>query len=125
MAGEDHSKANCLVIVVMTHGEGTDVDKQKLPTLYAFDQGYQDAELWKPFLGNVCPTLRGKPKWIIIQVEFRMHLRGFRINLKLNCRSGLRTYGIHQEPRNIGQHTPLPVFNLIGPTLQTKDRKSN
>lgn len=69
MAAEDHSKANCIVIVVMTHGSATDIENEKISKLYAYDEGYHETELWKPFLGDVCPTLRGKPKLIFIQVE--------------------------------------------------------
>ena len=65
---EDHSKYDCLIVVVMTHGSGIDVEKKEMSKIYAFDQGYHETELWKPFLGNSCRSLRAKPKLFFIQV---------------------------------------------------------
>uniref|UniRef100_A0A182T4T5 Caspase n=1 Tax=Anopheles maculatus TaxID=74869 RepID=A0A182T4T5_9DIPT len=59
VAHEDHSKNDCLVVVVMTHG-----DKD---VLYANDKSYPIGNLWEPFLGDACPTLRGKPKLFFVQ----------------------------------------------------------
>jgi Caspase domain len=55
----DHTHNDCLVIVVMTHGDSG--------TLYAKDDDYQLSELWKPFVGDKCPTLIGKPKLMFLQ----------------------------------------------------------
>ncbi|XP_050098176.1 uncharacterized protein LOC126579021 [Anopheles aquasalis] len=55
----DHTNHDCLVVVVMTHG---DPDK-----LYTKDGSYVIDELWNKFTGDSCTTLRGKPKLFFIQ----------------------------------------------------------
>ena len=60
---EDHSNNDCLVVVVMTHG---DVDGQ----LYASDKPYDVRDLWVNFVGNECLTLIGKPKMFFVQVKY-------------------------------------------------------
>ena len=45
---------------MLTHGEEG--------ILNAKDAKYKSSELWAPFLGDVCPTLAGKPKLFFIQV---------------------------------------------------------
>lgn len=57
----DHSDADCLVIVVLTHG-----DKG---LIYARDRYYSPDLLWKSFSGKNCPSLSGKPKLFFIQVS--------------------------------------------------------
>ncbi|XP_055627014.1 caspase-like isoform X2 [Toxorhynchites rutilus septentrionalis] len=56
---EDHTKNDCLVVVVMSHGEQG--------VLYARDNKYSVDSLWRHFLGNACPSLIGKPKMFFIQ----------------------------------------------------------
>ncbi|XP_001849630.2 caspase [Culex quinquefasciatus] len=56
---EDHSDSDCLVVVVMSHGEEG--------VLYARDSKYNVDALWKNFVGNACPSLIGKPKMFFIQ----------------------------------------------------------
>lgn len=56
---EDHTDNDCLVVVVMSHGEHG--------ILYARDNKYNVDSLWKNFLGNSCPSLIGKPKMFFIQ----------------------------------------------------------
>ncbi|RZB40830.1 Peptidase C14 domain containing protein [Asbolus verrucosus] len=56
----DHSDADCLVVVVLTHG---DTDK-----LYARDREYPTKRLWSYFNARNCPTLAGKPKLFFVQV---------------------------------------------------------
>lgn len=56
---EDHSNSDCLVVVVMTHGEQG--------VLYARDNKYNVDSLWRPFIGKACPSLIGKPKMFFIQ----------------------------------------------------------
>ncbi|XP_055592854.1 caspase-like [Uranotaenia lowii] len=56
---EDHTDNDCLVVVVMTHGEQG--------VLYASDSKYNVDSLWKNFVGDACPSLIGKPKLIFIQ----------------------------------------------------------
>uniref|UniRef100_A0A182MHI8 Caspase n=1 Tax=Anopheles culicifacies TaxID=139723 RepID=A0A182MHI8_9DIPT len=58
-AAEDHSQNDCLVVVAMTHG--------CKDALYAQDGSYPIANLWKPFVGDACKTLLGKPKLFFIQ----------------------------------------------------------
>uniref|UniRef100_A0A182LSD5 Caspase n=1 Tax=Anopheles culicifacies TaxID=139723 RepID=A0A182LSD5_9DIPT len=60
VAAEDHSQNDCLVVVVMTHGKAKN-------HLYASDTCYKAKKLWEPFIGNECPSLRGKPKLFFIQ----------------------------------------------------------
>jgi caspase 7 len=55
----DHTDNDCLVIVVMTHGEPG--------KLYAKDDDYHLSELWEPFVGDNCPSLIGKPKLVFLQ----------------------------------------------------------
>lgn len=57
----DHSDADCLVVVVMTHGDNG--------TLHARDHQYPPDMLWKSFTGINCPSLAGKPKLFFIQVN--------------------------------------------------------
>ncbi|XP_059489240.1 uncharacterized protein LOC132204635 [Neocloeon triangulifer] len=58
-AKENHSDADCIAIVVLSHGE----DK----ILYAKDTEYKPELLWNPFTADKCPTLAGKPKLFFIQ----------------------------------------------------------
>jgi len=57
---EDHSDSDCLMIVVLSHGE-----KHKI---YCADSDYKPEMLWDSFTADVCPTLAGKPKIFLIQV---------------------------------------------------------
>jgi hypothetical protein len=63
VAKKDHSDADCLAVIVMTHGER---DGHLVPrdssVFYNVDM------LWKPFTADNCPTLAGKPKLFFIQV---------------------------------------------------------
>jgi caspase 7 len=56
----DHSDADCLVMVVLTHGE--------VNLLHAKDTRYEPEKLWKSFTADECTTLAGKPKLFFIQV---------------------------------------------------------
>jgi caspase-like apoptosis-related cysteine protease len=58
---EDHSDADCIMVTVLTHGEGN--------YLHAYDVLYSVDKLWSPFTADKCPTLAGKPKIFIIQVR--------------------------------------------------------
>ncbi|XP_014611657.1 PREDICTED: caspase-like [Polistes canadensis] len=55
----DHSDKDCLLIVVLTHGNSG--------VLSAFDKQYDIIDLWNPFSENNCPSLRGKPKLFFVQ----------------------------------------------------------
>ena len=51
----DHSDCDCVLIAVLTHGDGEN-------RLYARDCAYQTERLWSQFTSTACPTLAGKPK---------------------------------------------------------------
>ncbi|KAK4873487.1 hypothetical protein RN001_015516 [Aquatica leii] len=57
---EDHSHRNCLVIVVLTHGEQhNELQAQDAP-IFAY-------EIWEPFFNSACASFRNKPKFFIFQ----------------------------------------------------------
>jgi len=56
---EDHTKHDCLMVIVLSHG---DVDK-----IYAQDRAYKPDILWDSFTADNCPSLAGKPKIFLIQ----------------------------------------------------------
>lgn len=58
---EDHSENDCLVVVVMSHGDQG--------VLYASDKKYYVDSLWEKFTGNACPSLIGKPKLFFVQAS--------------------------------------------------------
>ncbi|CAH0701920.1 unnamed protein product [Spodoptera exigua] len=55
----NHSKNDCLLIMVLSHGESG--------LLYARDTHYRAENLWSPFTDAKCPTLAGKPKLFMFQ----------------------------------------------------------
>ncbi|XP_044256839.1 caspase-like, partial [Tribolium madens] len=59
VSGMDHSDCDCMVIIVMSHGDNGKV--------YAKDRDYRTSTLWKYFNARNCPTLAGKPKLFFIQ----------------------------------------------------------
>jgi len=58
-ASEDHSDADCFIMVVLSHGEQG--------ILYAHDTPYNSELLWSAFTADKCPSLAGKPKLFFIQ----------------------------------------------------------
>ena len=58
-ADDSHKNADCLLIVVLTHGEEG--------ILYAKDHPYRTEKIWAPFSDMECPSLIGKPKLFFIQ----------------------------------------------------------
>nr|XP_049695395.1 caspase-1 [Helicoverpa armigera] len=58
-ASMNHSKNDCLLIVVLTHGTNG--------MLYAKDTHYRPEKLWNLFTEENCPTLAGKPKLFVFQ----------------------------------------------------------
>jgi Caspase domain len=62
----DHSDADCLVIIVLTHGEAN--------MLHAKDTRYAPEKLWQSFTADKCTTLAGKPKLFFIQVKNKFNL---------------------------------------------------
>lgn len=59
LAREDHTNYDCLMIIVLSHGEHG--------MLYAKDVIYKPELLWTPFVADLCPTLAGKPKLFFFQ----------------------------------------------------------
>ncbi|CAD6234728.1 GSCOCT00002071001.2-RA-CDS [Cotesia congregata] len=59
VADMDHTQHNCLLIVVMTHGD--------LGILYAYDTMYYARDIWSFFTPEKCPSLVGKPKLFFMQ----------------------------------------------------------
>ncbi|XP_050075216.1 caspase-1-like [Anopheles maculipalpis] len=59
LAGEDHKNRDCLLVVIMTHGEDD--------MLNAKDRTFRVDRLWENFIGKACPSLLGKPKLFFIQ----------------------------------------------------------
>lgn len=56
----DYSHYDCLLVVVMSHGENGKIYAHDLP------ETYDVKEVWTPFLPNA--SLAGKPKLFFIQV---------------------------------------------------------
>jgi caspase-like apoptosis-related cysteine protease len=61
---EDHSDADCIAVIMLTHGEEHGRLVTRDSVLYKVDK------LWTPFTADKCPTLAGKPKLFFIQVQF-------------------------------------------------------
>jgi len=61
LAAQDHSDADCLVVIIMTHGENGLLTPRDSQILYKVET------LWTPFTADKCPTLAGKPKLFFIQ----------------------------------------------------------
>lgn len=57
----DHSKSDCLAMVVLSHGLKGFV--------YGVDDFVEIEDLLSPFKGDRCPSLVGKPKLFFIQVK--------------------------------------------------------
>lgn len=56
----DHSKHNCLVVIMMSHGDENG-------KIYTYDSCIEVDTLWKTFASNRCSSLCGKPKFFFIQ----------------------------------------------------------
>ncbi|XP_012063639.1 PREDICTED: LOW QUALITY PROTEIN: caspase-1-like [Atta cephalotes] len=65
-AAEDHTDADCLIVVAMSHGESG--------LLHSADSIYPVDALWNPFTGDQCLSLAGKPKLFFIQACRGMQL---------------------------------------------------
>ncbi|EFX71181.1 hypothetical protein DAPPUDRAFT_309162 [Daphnia pulex] len=59
LANEDHSECDCVMVVLLSHGENGKI--------YTYDSVYHSDELWFPFTSDKCPSLAGKPKLFFIQ----------------------------------------------------------
>lgn len=60
IAKQDHSKNDCLLIAIMSHGLNSGF-------ICAKDHPYKFENIWKCFTANKCPSLAGKPKLFFIQ----------------------------------------------------------
>uniref|UniRef100_A0A1B6D4Z5 Caspase family p20 domain-containing protein n=1 Tax=Clastoptera arizonana TaxID=38151 RepID=A0A1B6D4Z5_9HEMI len=60
LANLDHSDCDCVMVVVLSHGLGTDY-------LLSYDYPYPVDMLWTPFTPDKCASLAGKPKLFVIQ----------------------------------------------------------
>ena len=57
---KDHSDADCVLVVMMCHGEeGYLLDSR--------GHKYEPGVLWTPFTADLCPSLAGKPKIVLLQ----------------------------------------------------------
>ncbi|XP_050098687.1 caspase-like isoform X2 [Anopheles aquasalis] len=86
IASEDHTHNDCLVVVVMTHGEQG--------VLFAADAEYKVDRLWECFIGEACPTLLGKPKLFFIQA-----CRGKKLDEGVLVRSATDTVDARESPK--------------------------
>lgn len=95
----DHKKNNCLVIVMMSHGNEYEQIQTKDGTL-------ELDSLFKPFHNHNCPALRGKPKIFFIQAcrgslpDFGSKLQK-KFEEELKVKSGRRMQVGSEEDRNI------------------------
>jgi caspase-like apoptosis-related cysteine protease len=63
VAAQDHSDADCIAVIVLTHGENEMLVPHDSHVKYEVDM------LWKPFTADKCKSLTGKPKLFFIQVQ--------------------------------------------------------
>lgn len=56
---KDHSKSDCIVIVILTHGEKGQI--------LSHDDAYDITQVTSYFTDEACPSLKGKPKIFLIQ----------------------------------------------------------
>ncbi|KAG8223622.1 hypothetical protein J437_LFUL003490, partial [Ladona fulva] len=66
VAKENHSKRDCLLVMILTKGESGE--------LYARDFSYNDKTIWKNFDASKVPSLNGKPKVFLFQSSEGMEL---------------------------------------------------
>ncbi|XP_011631292.1 caspase-1-like isoform X3 [Pogonomyrmex barbatus] len=86
-AAEDHTDADCLIVIAMSHGESG--------LLYSSDGLYPVETLWTPFTGNRCTSLAGKPKLFFIQACRGDELdKGVKISLHETDSMSSNTYSI-------------------------------
>lgn len=83
-AAEDHTDADCLIVVAMSHGESG--------LLHSTDSLYPVDMLWTPFTGDRCSSLAGKPKLFFIQVRLpNRHSPGTRNTRAIRIRLPVRS----------------------------------
>lgn len=77
VANEDHSNRDCLVIVILSHGEirpfhdnsicSTILNHDVMSHVHAADEAYSVQSLCEFFTDERCPSLANKPKIVLIQ----------------------------------------------------------
>lgn len=77
VAKKDHSRCDCLVIIILSHGEirpfedesicSTILNHDVMSHVHASDEAYPVHDLCRYFTNERCPTLANKPKILLIQ----------------------------------------------------------
>ncbi|XP_077280274.1 caspase-1 isoform X2 [Temnothorax americanus] len=89
----DHTNNDCLCVITLTHGVQNDL-------ICAKDVIYKSDRLWKPFAGDKCITLAGKPKLFFIQA----------------CRGDESDSGVMLSPRTLVKTETDSVVSYAIPT---------
>lgn len=79
----------------MTHGEEG--------KLMAFDEEYEESELWTSFVNGRCPSLNGKPKLLFIQ-----SCRGVSLDFGIKQQSCMKDLKIIKEDTDAKRFTSAP-----------------
>ncbi|CAG0901227.1 unnamed protein product, partial [Darwinula stevensoni] len=96
VALEDHDQCDCILVCFMSHGD-------EYGNLFGSDGAIRFDELWTPFMDDCCPSLAGKPKIFIIQVEYWLSLCLF-LKFMISCRGSKVNDGNNvMETRNYSQ----------------------
>ncbi|XP_077296973.1 death related ICE-like caspase [Arctopsyche grandis] len=96
MAAADHSAFDCMIVVVLSHGE--------LGRLHAYDTHYKPDQLWHSFTADRCPTLAGKPKLFFIQA-----CQGEELDPGVKLRDRTETDGQHSADYKIPVHADFLI----------------
>lgn len=59
ISSSDHSENDCILIAVLSHGDGDRV--------WARDSSYELESIYSFFAADICPSLAGKPKLFVVQ----------------------------------------------------------
>lgn len=107
----DHSKNDCLLITIMTHGE--------LNRIFSRDEAYHLSLITSFFTDENCPSLKGKPRLFLIQ----------------SCRGPLRDPGftmqhsteLHLRRINMGfyEHVDVTAFGIYHPLVHEPEMVHN
>ncbi|KDR22859.1 hypothetical protein L798_00179 [Zootermopsis nevadensis] len=103
LAEEDHSDADCIAVIVLTHGEENGLLVPRDSSIF-----YSVDILWKPFTADKCPTLAGKPKLFFIQAACRG--RELDAGIKMKQQRGTRTeFDSSPSPYKIPTHADFLI----------------
>lgn len=103
----DHSDHDCLVVIVLSHGE------QNL--LYAHDNSYRPESLWNYFAADKCPTLIGKPKLFFIQA-----CQGDKLDPGVTLKDRTETDGLPLTFRIPNEADVMVAYSTMPGTIQYK-----